>query len=106
MASRRNKRTIPIRRIATRVSAQELCRAYGIEYSFLISMIEYGIIEAEPHRDFDTSVLTRIGRAVRLHRDLQVNPAGIAVILDLLEELESVNTRLSVLERLHNYRNR
>jgi hypothetical protein len=36
-----------------------------------------------------------------LHRELQVNTAGIAIILDLLDALESARTHLSVLERHH-----
>lgn len=101
MASRKSKTKGPIYPIESYVSARDACRAFGIEYSFLISMIEYGIIDARDDRTLDTSTLQRIGIASRLHRELQVNTAGIAIILDLLEELESVKARLSALERIH-----
>lgn len=101
MASAKTRDDYPTDPIDPQVSARELCRAYGIEYSFLISMIEYGIIEAHDDQMMDTSVLYRVAIASRLHRELQINTAGIAVILDLLETLESARTRLSVLERRH-----
>jgi chaperone modulatory protein CbpM len=101
MASRKKRDGFPIYHGAFQVSAREVCRAYGIEHSFLISMIEYGIIELHDDQIMDTSALHSIGIASRLHRELQVNTAGIAIILDLLDELESAKTRLSVLERHH-----
>jgi len=101
MTREKNRGGFPFCTVEHQVSAREVCRAYGIEHSFLISMIEYGIIEMHDHQIMDTSMLHRVGIASRLHRELQVNTAGIAIILDLLDALESARTRLSVLERHH-----
>jgi len=101
MAGRKKRGDLPIYQVEHQVSTLEVCRAYGIEHSFLISMIEYGIIEVHDDQIMDTSALHRVGIASRLHRELQVNTAGIAIILDLLDALESAKTRLSVFEHRH-----
>lgn len=78
-----------------------LCR---IERSLLIEMIEFGVLEptgAEPTAwRLPASDLLRARRAARLRRDLGVNTAGIAVILDLLEQRERLLARLQRFESL------
>ena len=71
-----------------------------IERGELVEMIEMGVLEplgADPEKwSFAARDLQRVRTARRLARDLQINLAGIAVILDLLEEREQMLARLRV----------
>jgi chaperone modulatory protein CbpM len=81
------------------ITMQELCRACGVERSLVLSMVEHGIVNVRQGEVFDAAALSRLNKAARLYRDLQVNVQGIAVILDLLDELEAMRARVAALER-------
>ncbi len=46
---------------------------------------------------FQETCLVRVRSALRLHRDLGVNLAGIALALDLMEELENLRSQLKIM---------
>lgn len=48
---------------------------------------------------FSGSALRRLRRAMSLSRDLEVNPPGVALALDLLDEIEALRARLHRLGR-------
>jgi chaperone modulatory protein CbpM len=81
-------------------SLGDLCRVCGLTAEHLLSMVEEGIVEprgASPGNwRFSGTAVKRVQIAIRLQRDLRVNLAGAALILDLLEELEE-------LRRLHKH---
>jgi chaperone modulatory protein CbpM len=62
-------------------------------------MVEYGIVKMQQGELFDSADITRVSKAARLSKDLNVNVQGIAVILDLLDELEAMRARVATLER-------
>lgn len=80
----------------------ELCRACDIHADWVISLVDEGIIDPEDKEikvwRFSGSNLARVRSAIRLHRDLGINLAGIGLVLDLMEELENLRTQL----RQHN----
>ena len=63
----------------------------GVPPERLQRYVEYGLIEPTPQAGsqplFDAACLARLQRIERLRRDLGVNLAGMAVMLDLLERL-------------------
>jgi chaperone modulatory protein CbpM len=73
----------------------ELCRATDTSEEQLTLWIEQGAIEPK-HGDeneaprFDGASLRRVRRARRLAHDLEINAAGIALVLDLLDEIEAL----------------
>ena len=79
----------------------QLCRACGVHADWVISLVEEGIIE--PQGDdmrlwrFSGASLVRARSALRIQHDLGVNLAGIALILDLVEELESLRAHMKTL---------
>jgi chaperone modulatory protein CbpM len=80
-------------------TAFELCRATGTSEHQLALWIDQGAIE--PKRGsgsealyFDGVSLRRVRTARRLARDLQINAAGIALALDLLDEIEVLRAQL------------
>jgi chaperone modulatory protein CbpM len=74
-----------------RVSLRELCGMCGVNADLIVEMVSEGIVEPDgddPHHwRFTGTSIQRIQTAVRLQRDLNVNLAGAALALDLLEEL-------------------
>jgi chaperone modulatory protein CbpM len=85
------------------LSLGELCRASRLPAERVIELAEEGIIEpigrAPENWRFHGVSLRRIRCAQRLEEDLGVNTAGVALVLDLLEELERIRARLGRIER-------
>ena len=85
------------------LSLLELCTACGLHAERLIEMVQEGVLE--PHGlapsdwRFDSLALQRARITLRLQRDLDINLAGAALVLDLLEELQSLRRRTRLLER-------
>ncbi|MCF6209448.1 MAG: chaperone modulator CbpM [Gammaproteobacteria bacterium] len=86
----------------TELSLKDLSRACSVERRVLVEMVQEGLLEPvdvhlAPWR-FQGDALHRARTALRLRRDLEVNFAGIAMILDLLDEIDGLETRLRRLE--------
>lgn len=88
----------------TEFTLVELCRSCRLSAEQVFALVEEGVIEprgANPGQwRFRAICVKRVQRAYRLERDLGVNMAGAALIIDLIEEIEQLKTRLRRLERL------
>lgn len=86
------------------LSLSELSHACATSTEWLIELVEEGVLEPagrkQVHWRFSGSSLKRARTASRLHDDLRVNLAGVALALDLIEEIESMRERLHRLEML------
>jgi chaperone modulatory protein CbpM len=84
------------------LTLEQLCHACGVHAEWVISLVEESIIE--PQGDeiqvwrFSGASLVRVRSALRLQRDLGVNLAGIALALDLMEELENLRAELKKMQ--------
>ncbi len=74
-----------------RLTLIEVCQICEVSAERVIELVDAGVIEVEgnepPQWLFDALAFQRLRAALRLERDLGVNPAGAALALDLLEEL-------------------
>ncbi|MDO9048280.1 MAG: chaperone modulator CbpM [Methylobacter sp.] len=83
------------------LTLEQLCHACGVHAEWVISLVEESIIE--PQGDemhlwrFSGASLVRVRSALRLQHDLGVNLAGIALALDLMEELENLRAQLKIM---------
>lgn len=81
----------------TEYSLGELCRACAVDAETVIEMVAEGLVEpggASPrYWRFTGHSVVRVQTAIRLQRDLGVNLPGVALALDLLEELEEHRRR-------------
>lgn len=81
-----------------RFSLVELSRACAARSEQLVALVDEGVLtprgEGSAAWDFDGSALRRARAALRLTRDLDINPAGAALVLDLLDEVEVLRSRL------------
>jgi len=89
---------------STWIEVGDFCAWLSVERHWVASLVEAGVLEprgAAPESwSFPASDLQRVRATARLVHDLDVNLAGAAVILDLLEERRRLTRRLAMLERL------
>jgi len=80
------------------LTLEQLCDACGVRTEWVISLVEESIIEPQGNEihvwRFSGASLVRVRSALRLQHDLGVNLAGIALALDLMEELEDLRAEL------------
>ncbi|MFT6407241.1 MAG: chaperone modulatory protein CbpM [Arenicella sp.] len=79
------------------LSLSEFCRACGINADDVLRYIDYCVIEPPVKAGqwcFNSVCIRRVQQAGRLQQDLGLNSAGVALALDLIEELELLRTRL------------
>ena len=71
---------------------EELCRMCQASEEFVLALVAEGVIEPHgPSRSewrFTGRCVRRTQVALRLHQDLDVNLPGVALALDLLEEIQ------------------
>lgn len=87
---------------STELSLSDLGRACATSTEWLIELVHEGVLEPvgqkPPHWRFTGASLKRARTARRLHDDLKINLAGVALALDLIEEIEAMRERLRRLE--------
>lgn len=87
----------------TPLTLEELCDVCHISVDMIHQLIDYQIIHERAARleewQFDLAELRRIKKALRLQHDLEVNLAGVAVILDLLDQLDELRAHHALLEK-------
>jgi chaperone modulatory protein CbpM len=76
----------------------ELCQACSAEEEYVLTWVVEGVLTpvGESPRDwrFGGESLRRARLALRLTRDLELNPPGVALALDLLDEIAVLRARL------------
>lgn len=81
-----------------RFSLAELSRACGAESDAIAALVHEGVLapqgEGPEHWQFAGSELPRARRATRLMRDLELGAAGVALVLDLLHEIDALRAQL------------
>ena len=80
------------------LSLRQLCRTCAVHAEAILAMVDEGILEPSgddsSHWRFPAGSIRRAHRVVRLQDDLGVNLSGAALVLDLLDRIESLETRL------------
>jgi len=81
------------------LSLDELSRMCALDQRRIVEFVEEGVLHAESGAEwrFSGAALRRARMAVRLERDLELNLAGLALTLDLLEELERLRNALKAI---------
>lgn len=87
----------------TTYTVTEVCRIYHIPKELLIEIIEIGLFPeqnvAAEEMILDHNNLMRLETAFRLHRDLDINLAGVALALELLDDIEQMRNELAILRK-------
>lgn len=87
--------------LIVQLDMERFCEEANIPATFVIAIVEHGIIEPQGRTPdvwrFEDYELVVAKRAAKLHRDLEMEWEGVALALELLEEvqqLRSENRRL------------
>jgi len=91
----------------TEFTLNDLCRVCTSSEDWIIELVEEGAIEPlgetvirsqSAHWRFSSSSLHRVQVAKRLQHDLDINLSGIALALELLNDIEILKSRLKSYE--------
>lgn len=81
------------------LSLQDLCQFCHADTAWVIELVDYGVLEPSGTDveawHFRGANIIRAKKARRLNIDLGINTAGVAMVLDLLEERETLARRLA-----------
>ena len=89
------------------LTLNDLCLACSSSAEWIIELVEQGALEPvglksisyqQTQWRFSGDSLQRARKAMRLQRDLGINLAGVALALELLDEIETLESRLKCLE--------
>ena len=76
----------------------ELSRACLVDSAWLIALVDEGVLQPEGRHPeswlFDGTSLARARTVLRLTRELGLDTAGAAVVMNLLEEIATLKARL------------
>jgi hypothetical protein len=89
------------------IAANDFCTHHNIEYAFINSLNEHGLIEITTIQQtgyIPIKQLATLEKLVRLHRDLNINSEGLEAINYLLKRVERMQHEIILLNnRLRMY---
>ena len=89
------------------ISITEFCNCHHIEYSFINSLSESGLLEiivVEEDEFIEREQLRELEKMMRLHYDLEINIQGIDAINNLLNKVSQLQDEVRFLQnRLKRY---
>jgi DNA-binding transcriptional MerR regulator len=89
---------------STLLTLEDLASGAGVHPGLVQAFVASGLLEPELDASgaalFAPSAVTRLRRIVRLRRDLGVNLAGVAVILEMRERIEALQLEVERLRKL------
>ena len=83
------------------IQVDTFCVWHNIEFSFIHSLQEYGLIEITTKDDkafIPESELKHVEKLVRLYNDLHINLEGVEVVTYLLEQLKQQQAEITMLQ--------
>lgn len=107
MADENNRPDSGLEEQTATFTLRELCDHGDVHAEYVIKLVSYGVIsplrEAEVREwAFDVEALARLRKAQRLQRDLRINLPGLAMSLDLLDDVERLRREVDRLnQRIH-----
>jgi chaperone modulatory protein CbpM len=82
----------------SRLTLRQLCDTCAVRADYIIQLVDEGLIEPigmeKSHWCFSAISVKRVKKAKRLQRDLGINIAGVALAVELIEEIEYLRSRL------------
>lgn len=86
------------------LTLSELCLACETTPEFIEELIAQGMLDISrdhltPDYHFDSDTLRRIRTIIHLQRDLELNLPGAILAVNLIEELEKMRKKMTILEK-------
>jgi chaperone modulatory protein CbpM len=86
----------------TELTLADVCRVCAVHAEYIIELVEEGVLAPagrEPvNWRFTGTHMHRATVSLRLQRDLGINLAGVALALQLLDEIDALRARISAME--------
>ena len=86
-----------------KLTLNDICESCGLSESKVRTYIEESVVEVQSDDAklwrFSEVSIVRIQKAHRLERDLRLNPAGAALALELMSQIEDLKNQLMRFER-------
>ena len=86
------------------LTLHEVCQRCGLNLSDLQHLLAHGVIEPVPASSdewlFSADALGLLARAARMQRDFELDAAGLAMALSLLDELQRSRRQVDRLRQL------
>ena len=82
------------------ILADELCSYYKVNYSFIDSLHQFGLIQITSVHNatyIPQNQLQRLEQMIRLHYDLDINLEGIDAIANILDKVNSMQSEIATL---------
>ncbi len=79
----------------------QFCEIYKIEFSFINSLNDFGLIEltyVDKNEFIALEKIQEIEKIIRLHDDLGVNFEGIDIITNLMQKIDTLQKKLNTIE--------
>lgn len=80
--------------LIVQLDMERFCEEANIPATYVIEIVEHGIIEPQGHAPdawrFEDYELLIAKRAAKLHKDLELEWEGVALALDLIEEVQQL----------------
>ncbi len=79
------------------IAAQICCTNYNIEYSFISSLQQFGLLQIstiKEERFIPSTELQKLEKLIRLHYDMDINLEGIEAISYLLDKVENMQSEM------------
>lgn len=98
------KKTTMHSNIVEALSLQDLCRFCQADEAWVIQLVDHGVLtpvgSQRSNWQFIGTNIVRARKARRLNHDLGINAAGVALVLELLDERDKALRRLAQYETL------
>jgi len=86
----------------TELTLADVCRACAVHAEYIIELVEEGVLVPVGNEPvswrFAGIHMHRATVSLRLQHDLGINLAGVALALQLLDEIDSLHARINALE--------
>jgi chaperone modulatory protein CbpM len=82
------------------IPAETFCQFHQVEFSFILSLHRYGLVELVEREEKSFIPSERLGdveKFLRLHRELDINPEGIDALEHLLVRMRAMEEELLAL---------
>jgi len=94
--------TVTILDESVELSLKDICRVCNRHAEWIVELVEVGVLDPAGNEQeqwrFSGPSLKKAHTAMRLERDLGLNLEGVALALDLMEELTELRERLCRIE--------
>ncbi|HWD33791.1 MAG TPA: chaperone modulator CbpM [Pseudomonas sp.] len=89
--------------LIVQLDMQTLCQEADLPAAYVIEIVEHGIVEPTGRTPedwlFDDQAPVLAKRAAKLHHDLELEWEGVALALELLEEVQQLRSENSMLKQ-------